>query len=377
MPLTAAPVYRKVAFLMKVTVISRARRLRGLDLARGLALLGMVIVNFELAMESTENGPDWLSRLTSSLQGRAAGTFVLLAGIGASLGSARARLATGPEAPAVRRKAQRTLFLRGLFLFAIGTPFLAVWPADILHFYGVYLSIGALLLFASTRVVWSVIAAVAAAGLVFLGTADYAAHWNFWTLTYRDLWSPMGFLRNLIFDGWHPVIPWVAIYLCGLWIGRMPLGDTAVRKRLGLFAALGFALTTGFSWGLAPQGIESEGWRALFAPVSFPPTPTYLIAAVSTALLVILGCLWFIDRYPDAPIKPIEAVGKLALTVYVAHVFVGMGTLEAIGKFEGQPLWVSVFAAFVFFEASALFALLWLKKFKRGPLEACMRGICG
>lgn len=64
--------------------MSKGSRLEGLDLARYLAFVGMVIVNFKIAM-GAENEQGVVGFLTSALEGRAAATFVVLAGIGLGL----------------------------------------------------------------------------------------------------------------------------------------------------------------------------------------------------------------------------------------------------------------------------------------------------
>lgn len=60
-------------------------RLEGLDLARAMALLGMVLVNFRIAMGVLAGGPTWLKPLLDALEGRSAASFVVLAGIGLGL----------------------------------------------------------------------------------------------------------------------------------------------------------------------------------------------------------------------------------------------------------------------------------------------------
>ena len=61
------------------------KRVIGYDLARALAIFGMVIVNFKIVMGAEQNGPEWLVGLVGLLDGRAAATFVVLAGAGISL----------------------------------------------------------------------------------------------------------------------------------------------------------------------------------------------------------------------------------------------------------------------------------------------------
>ena len=113
----------------------------------------------------------------------------MLAGIGASIGTARVRRSEDGE---MRTDARVKMLKRALFLFVIGYAWLALWTADILHFYGVYLTIGAALLFVRDR--WLIVAVVVAiiAGLIFFLTADYFANWDTETLIYENLWTPTG-----------------------------------------------------------------------------------------------------------------------------------------------------------------------------------------
>ena len=94
-----------------------AARVEGYDLARALAIVGMVIVNFTVVMGAEAGDPAWLRRLVSSLEGRAAAVFVTLAGVGMSLMSRRAR-ETGHAGDL--RSERVSLLKRALFLFVIG-----------------------------------------------------------------------------------------------------------------------------------------------------------------------------------------------------------------------------------------------------------------
>ena len=349
-------------------------RVAGLDLARALAILGMVIVNYEIAMNATGRGPGWLGTLTGALQGRAAATFVVLAGIGASLGAARAR-ASGD--PADRRAARLTLLRRGAFLFVLGTLFLPVWPADILHFYGVYLALGSVLLFARASLVVCSALLLAAGAVAFLVFGDYFAHWNLVDFSYRGLGTLSGFLRNLFLDGWHPVLPWAVLYLVGLLLGRASLGERGWRRQIGIVAAVVLIAGESAAHFLAPQGIETPGLGALLATESVPPTPGYLVAGSATAVLVIVSCCELVDSLPGKLLQPLESTGRLALSFYLGHVLIGLGFCEALGRLENQSLPFAVTTSLIFFAACVLFAWLWCSRFKRGPLESLMRRVAG
>jgi uncharacterized membrane protein YeiB len=69
------------------------------------------------------------------------------------------------------------------------------------------------------------------------------------------------------------------------------------------------------------------------------------------------------------------ATGQLALTLYVAHVVVGMGVLDVVGRLENQTLPFVLLSAAIFCALAMLFATLWRTKFMHGPLEAVMRAL--
>ena len=106
-------------------------RIIGYDVARALAILGMVIVNFKTVMYDKISGADWLGGFVNLFEGRAASTFVILAGVGMTLMSKRAIAEN--DIPKIKQ-IQNTLFKRSLFLFIVGLMYTPIWPADILHF---------------------------------------------------------------------------------------------------------------------------------------------------------------------------------------------------------------------------------------------------
>jgi hypothetical protein len=94
------------------------------------------------------------------LDGRAAATSVILAGVRVTLRSRRAVVADEPRAIDPVRK---TLIHRGLFLHAVGFVNLLVWPGDTLRVYGVSLLVTAGLMTASDRRLLSVVLGFVAA----------------------------------------------------------------------------------------------------------------------------------------------------------------------------------------------------------------------
>lgn len=107
-------------------------RLEGLDVARFLALAGMVIVNFNVVMVTVGDDTGPFSAVAELLQGRAAATFVVLAGVGLGLNAMRHDW----------NQTLATTLKRAAFLLIVGFLNLLVFDADIIHYYTFYFLFG-------------------------------------------------------------------------------------------------------------------------------------------------------------------------------------------------------------------------------------------
>ncbi len=352
-------------------------RIVGYDLARAIALLGMIVVNFKIAMGAAESGPLWLTGLVGLFDGRAAATFVVLAGIGISLLSRDARREGCQEAIAPIRN---SLLKRALFLFVVGLLYTPVWPADILHFYGIYIAVAAFLLTSSIRKLSFLSFLLVASFVPMFFVFAYEQEWNWSTLDYSGFWTPMGMIRNLFYNGFHPVIPWLALLLFRMIIGRFDMNVSVVRRRIFWIGSLLALASEGISWLLIrslSNGMsvaDREAVEAIFGTAPMPPMPLYILAGAGVASAIIAASVSIGIRFASSLwIRPLVATGQLALTLYVGHVLIGMGILEAIDRLENQTLPFSLLAPGVFFTASVLFAYVWRRRFKRGPIEMLMR----
>lgn len=331
-------------------------------------------------MGAEKNAPVWLVELVGLLDGRAAATFVILAGAGISLLSQKGRARGDRDILAQDR---RTLLKRALFLFIAGLLYSPIWPADILHFYGVYIAVAAFLLAASSRQLWIYSGTLMVAFVVLLFTLNYEQGWNWNTLEYAGFWTPNGMIRHLFFNGFHPVIPWLAFLLVGNVLGRQDMSDPIIRRRVFFWGAGVAVFAETVSWilirtlllGVGPT--DQETIFVIFGTSPMPPMPLYMLAGAGTACAIIAASIALGERYQDAAwLRPFIATGQLALTLYVAHVILGMGVLQACGRLENQTLLFALLASLVFCIVSVVFAQLWQKRFEHGPLEAIMRILC-
>jgi uncharacterized protein len=342
-------------------------RLEGLDLARYVAFVGMVVVNFKIAM-GAEADTGMLNTLTVAMEGRAAATFVVLAGIGLGLAGLKGL--------------DQTVWVtikRAVFLLVVGLINMTIFDADILHYYAFYFLFGAGLLSLSSRALFGIILGLNLTFAVMILTLNYDAGWNWKDYTYSGFWTPAGFIRNLFFNGWHPVIPWLGFLLFGIILSRITLADRSTQTRLILGGAAAFAAAEGVSALLAaPLGQIGPELTALATTEPVPPMPLYTVAGLGAASLVIGLCLRISGSLRALGVlKLLVPAGRQTLTLYIAHILIGMGVLEALGRLGGQSVGQAVLASVVFCLAATIYALVWSKWYKRGPIEAWMRKVAG
>ncbi|MCP5072346.1 MAG: DUF418 domain-containing protein [Rhodobacteraceae bacterium] len=336
-------------------------RLEGLDLARFVAFVGMVLVNFRIVMA----GDDHSVVFVNFLEGKAAALFVVLAGVGLGLAAQKGRLSAS------------VTLKRAAFLMALGLLNMFVFPADIIHYYAVYFAIGVWFLGGrSSTLLWMVTGVIllAVAGLVGL---NYDTGWNWDTLEYTDFWTPAGFVRNLFYNGWHPVFPWIGFLFFGFWLAKRNLSEAA--GRMLFWGSVGVIATVSLSRLLIPVLATIDPELAALAGTSpVPPVPLYMAIGISAATAAIGGCLLV---YRIARFRPVldllTKAGRISLTLYIAHILIGMGMMEALGLIENATEAQSVLASLMFCAGSVGFALLWLSRFKAGPLETLMRKLAG
>ncbi len=345
---------------------SAASRVEGLDLARAVAILAMVLINFQvfLLARPGELLPDlswrWLIHAPS---GRSSALFVTLAGAGIAL------MARSPD----RRAVRLTLLKRALFLLVAGNLLILVWWIDILHFYAFFLAIAALLFFGFTR---RQLLPAAVAITLFAALLDVAFEWP-----ESEYWTPRGMALDVFVDGVHPVLPWIAFVLVGYWVGQQDLADPGTRRRLMLGAALLAASAELVSAALAALAAELA-WPPELASLlgtGWSPEPLYVLGAASTSVLAIAGCQEVVTRFRTARlVRALVATGQLSFTIYILHALVGVGIprwvmgLEDAMRWGPVTIWWAVFCALV-----VPLAWAYRARFARGPLEWGMRKLCG
>lgn len=339
----------------------------------------MVLVNFHIVMAGFEQLDHHVSFLYSAFTGRAASLFVMLAGVGMALRWKRAEAEKKYEI-------RRSTILRALFLLVSGYLLQAItWDGDILHFYGIYLLLTVpLLAFRSRWILLFAILVVAA----YIGLSQWipwTRGWQFMNLSYPEFWQPKGQIRNLFYNGWHPVFPWWSFLLIGLCLGRLQLSSWKVALSLLLTGSFLSVFAIEMS-DLAQQWrLESVG-RSFFDPTmsllqtdSLPPGPFFVLSAAGSAMAVI-GFSLLLARL-QGPFRsvfqlPFVVVGRRAFSLYILHVIVLMEIWVGFSRIGSASAEEVAYWWYGMLLVSMAGCLLLERLQLRGPAEWMMRKLC-
>ncbi|MXG89537.1 hypothetical protein [Nocardioides flavescens] len=290
-----------------------AARLVGLDVARCLALLGMV------AAHVLDDSP--------LVDGRASALFAVLAGVSLVLLD--------------RRTTRRGIAVRAVLIALLGLALgeLDTGIAVILTYYGVLFVLGLPFLRLPARVLWPLAAlwAVAAPVGSYLLRPELPERQTA-SPAFDQLAEPGHLLSELLFTGYYPAGVWLAYLLLGLAIGRSDLRSPVLQARLvALGAPLALAayavsrvLTAqpGLArvevgetfYGTTPTG-DGAAWLLVVAPHS--GTPFDLLQTGGCAMAVIGLCLLVAGALPPGGTRPLAVLfgaGTMTLTLYTLHV---------------------------------------------------------
>lgn len=341
--------------------LSDPARVGGVDLARGLAVLGMFAAHLLWITDPFDalDPSTWIAVVS----GRSSILFATIAGVSIGLVTGGATPLTGGAMTTARgRLAVRAalLWVLGILLIATGVPVYVILPAYAVMF---------LLALPLTGLPARVLLPLAGALALVMPLVQVL-------LDALPLWTSAAGEGVSLALGWHyPFTTWMAFVVAGLGVARA--GMTALRVQVWLVAA-GTALAA-LGYGLASttgSDAEAEAGSFLGAVWTARAHSTGLLEVVGSggfALAVLglslLACRTVISRV----VLPLRAVGAMPLTAYtlqlVAWAVVAAALLERVGDLAGfrelMPFWPLTLGTVIFCTAWALLV-------GRGPLEAAL-----
>ncbi|MFZ9016911.1 MAG: DUF418 domain-containing protein [Ilumatobacteraceae bacterium] len=351
-------------------------RLPGPDVVRAVAMLGVVVMNYHgyLILRGGERPTSGWAHLLDPWTGpfatRFAATFVLTAGVGATL---LTRSTRRDHADAV----SWLLVRRGVLLVAGGRVFDWIWPGTILPFYGAMFITASVLVRLRSR--WIVLigstAAIGAAALRWWRLAAELAGRDTRWLTDPGPRSPRGLLFDLFVNGTHPLLPWLAFFGAGLVVGRVLTTSwwRPVAAGAGCVALVTATIANAVTASSADPVVRTVG-----SLQPFDRGLLYTSQTLGIALLAFVGVSWVADRASDSMLVDVlRRAGRMSLTIYLAHALVFVAAIDVLGLVEPGGPATSLVAAIGVWGGATVAAVAYERRFGRGPAERLYRRLTG
>jgi uncharacterized protein len=350
----------------------RGPRLVGIDVARGLAILGMFVAHLGDDGPGGGHDPEWFV----VADGRSAALFAFLAGVSLALANGRqvppvglaltrARLATLVRAG--------VLLLIGVVLVLLGTPVLVILPA-----YAAMFVLALPFLGAGRRamLLGAAAAAVVSPTVIFLLTTPLQAGGVSVASRLTGMADPVELPMDVFATGAYPALVFLAYILLGMIVGRSNLASTSVQLAL---VGSGTVLAAA-AWGSSRVVLDALGTDApplalrLASAGAHEYSTLEVVGNCGTSLAVIGLCLLLTrpataaGRAGAVVLSPVAAAGAASLSVYSFHIV-------AIFVLGNEVVWYPESnAVLIWFVVVALAAAwLWRRFLGRGPLERLLR----
>lgn len=360
-------------------------RLHSLDILRGFALFGMILVHFHQKMRLEVAGLEdligWFVYIF--VEQKAWGTFAFLFGVGFAV------LLRGLEA---RQQPVTAIYLRRLGALAVfGVIAEVAFGFSILFSYACW---GVALLLVRRWPTKALLATAALAAMAVPLVAEATALWAWWSGVALPPWRPFGALAQAVAaaeehgdywavlaarwnlfaattpGGWRGLLPDtnLALFIIGLLAVRHRVIDEPLRHTRLIAGWMIFGAASWFaSWVLLPRlpevPIPGAGWP-LASGLGLIQDQWLCFTYIGAVLLLLASRPLWNDRLAVAGLA-----GRMALTNYMIQVAV----LDVLSSGYGAGLklrpYAYVVATIVLFAAEAAFSRAWLARFRFGPLE--------
>ena len=357
---------------------TQAERYPQIDVLRGMALFGVLIVNIETLFRVPllehilrhENGPSQADQIVGllvhgALEFKAVTIFSFLFGVS---------IAIQAERSASRKVSTRSFLVRRMgWLFLMGAVHLfLIWNGDILALY----AICGILLLPSLKLPWPALALIGSAAIIFPEFVSFGLPIPQGKEAVeligqaREVYANGGFFSIMRFrwrESWALIVP-LLIAILPRTAGLMYLGMAAWRA--GILrepekhrSMLWMSLASGVVLGAA---VMTQKWP----PVGF-------LAPILVALTYTSAVLLWLKPSRASSMPGLRAIGQMALTNYLVQsivlcfVFYGYG----LGLFGGIGSASAACIGLVLYALQIQLSVLWLVHYRFGPFEWLWRSV--
>ena len=368
---------------LSLTPIAPPEREPILDVLRGFAILGILLVNMEVmrgsawldVMSGTRAGASgwWDSVVRFAIGWLGAGKFLsslaILFGVGAALMAARSLRAEESPRPLLAR--------RYAWLLPFGIAHMLIFPGDILFLYGAtgLAMLPFVRLSARAALCWSAVLFAAYSALdVSVLMSDARAENSLGDVLSTHA-SQALYLQPLQLVA----LPWIlSLFLFGFAIARAGIaGDLAAHRALlrrGAWLGLALGLPANFALGF---GGPLPGWGPISADEPTWLTSWTTIGLTIGAPLLAVGylCALSLVCLRRGAIDRLAAVGRMALTAYLLQSILALAVFHGLGLYDTLSTASTLLVVAGIWATLLIVCPLWLRHFRMGPMEWLWRAL--
>jgi uncharacterized protein len=371
--------------------VTPSSRIESLDVTRAIALFGVVAMNYHAYLNGAQSmyptHPSVWERMFNPLTGplttRFAATFVLIAGIGVSLFTQRARASNNR---ADIQHARIVLLRRGTLLYFLGYFVQWFWPGTILFYYGAYFIIAAAVFaWSSRQLIGLCVISIATAAGISWWRANQLLDGNLTNWLSPSPNSPRNLLIRTFVDYTHPVFPWIAFFIVGIVLGRHIHRLPEIRLRL-MFAAILLMLAThaaNFLFTPSSQIVDRDFVLAkLLSTQPLDRSMLFSLGTLATAVVALCLVSLVVERAPrfiilGVLVRFLARAGRMTLSVYLLHVVFFNLLVHRLHWVGGTGLDTALVLSLLFYVVTLMLASGWNKHFGLGPAERAYRTFGG
>ena len=366
--------------------ISQGERIHSIDIIRGIAVLGIFLVNWPIIagidsrdLSGVYEGLDSYIRLFYDMfiQTKFYTIFSFLFGLGFYIFMTRA------EAKTDRPK---TLFVRRLLILLLFgfLHYVLLWDGDILHSYAIA---GFFFFFFYKReprtiLIWSFfllsifqfLMLIATIGVAFMPKEELGLSLPIMPL--EDWVSQVqtrfhAFYANGIGINVSMLPETIGLFLLGLYAGKKDIfrRTKELDPKLKKWQIIMFVLTLPFWFLMVRYFLSTSSYEPLYMQgLAMFSGKTLFIFYIFTLMRLLQKEKW------QTLLRPFQYVGRMALTNYISHTIVTLLVFGLLFK-NGYlaPLWVGPLFCIGFYTLQIFISRWWLSRYQYGPLEYIWR----
>ncbi|SCC13244.1 DUF418 domain-containing protein [Bacillus wiedmannii] len=366
--------------------ISQSERIHSIDIIRGIAVLGIFLVNWPVIagidsrdLSGVYEGLDSYIRLFYDMfiQTKFYTIFSFLFGLGFYIFMTRA------EAKTDRPK---TLFVRRLLILLLFgfLHYVLLWDGDILHTY----AIAGFFLFLfykrepRTILIWAIVLLsifqflmlIASIGIAFMPKDELGLSLPIMPL--EDWMSQIqnrfhAFYANGIGLNISMLPETLGLFLLGLYAGKKDIfrRTKELDPKLKKWQIIMFVLTLPFWFFMVRYFLSTSSYEPLYMQgLAMFSGKTLFIFYIFTLMRLLQKEKW------QTLLRPFQYVGRMALTNYISHTIVTLLVFGLLFKNDYlAPLWVGPLFCISFYTLQIIISRWWLSRYQYGPLEYIWR----